>query len=108
MSKAKHTPGPWKLLKNDTKEGYPTGAFTDMPVIIDGPGRYITRKGQTAYVDRIRIENSSPVIPPATFAATGHIEHKTTRSTRSEFTTWHVSGRNTAKGLHSSDIVRKD
>ena len=87
---------------------HPTGAFTDLPVIIDGPGRYITRKGQTAYVDKIRTTNSTPGLPPATFAATGHVEHVTTRSKRQEFTTWHVSGRNTAKGLHSSDIVRKD
>lgn len=87
---------------------HPTGAFTDLPVIIDGPGRYITRKGQTAYVDRIRTENSSPVIPPPTFAATGHVEHKTARGHHSEFTTWHVSGRNRALGTHSSDIVRKD
>lgn len=87
---------------------HPTGAFTDLPVIIDGPGRYITRKGQTAHVDRIRTANSTPGVPPATFAATGHIEHVTTRSKRQEYTAWHVSGRNTAKGQHSSDIVRKD
>jgi len=87
---------------------YPTGAFTDLPVIIDAPGRYITRKGQTAYVDKIRTANSAPNMPPPTFAATGHVEHVTARGTRSEFTTWHVSGRNVALGLHSSDIVRKD
>ena len=87
---------------------YPTGAFSDLPVIIDGPGRYITRKGKTAYVDKIRTANSAPGVPPATFAATGHVEHKTARGHHSEFTTWHVSGRNAAKEQHSSDIVGKD
>lgn len=87
---------------------YPTGAFSDLPIIIDGPGRYITRKGQVAYVDKIRTTNSTPGLPPATFAATGHVEHKTARGHHSEFTTWHVSGRNRALGNHSSDIVRKD
>lgn len=87
---------------------YPTGAFSDMPTIIDGPGRYITRKGKVAHVDRIRTTNSAPGLPPATFAATGHVEHVTTRSKRQEYTSWHVSGRNVAKGEHSNDIVRKD
>jgi len=86
---------------------YPTGAFSDLPVIIDEPGRYTTRKGQTAYVDKIRTENSAPNTPPPTFSATGHIEHRTARGIRSEFATWHVSGRNVALGTHSSDIVRK-
>ena len=87
---------------------YPTGAFSDLPIIIDGPGRYITRKGQTAYVDKIRTTNSAPDTPPPTFAATGHVEHITTRGSHQEFSTWHVSGRNVALGEHSNDIVRKD
>ncbi len=87
---------------------HPTGAFTDLPVIIDGPGQYRTRGGNVAHVDRIRTTNSAPNMPPATFAATGHIEHRTTRACRSEFTTWHVSGRNRALGLHSGDIVGRD
>ncbi len=87
---------------------HPTGAFTDLPIIIDGPGRYITRKGQTAHVDKIRMANSAPNTPPPTFAATGHVEHKMARGHHSEFTTWHVSGRNMAISEHSSDIVRKD
>lgn len=87
---------------------YPIGAFTDLPVIIDGPGRYITRKDQTAIVDKVRTTNSATGLPPATFAATGHVEHITTRSKRQEYTTWHVSGRNVGHGEHSNDIVRKD
>ncbi len=61
-----------------------------------------------AHVDRIRTTNSAPGLPPSTFAATGHVEHVTTRSKRQEYTSWHVSGRNVAKGEHSNDIVRKD
>lgn len=87
---------------------YTTGAFTDLLVIINEPGRYLTRKGQIAHVDKIRTTNSTKGVPAPTFAAIGHIEHSTARGHRSEFTTWHVSGRNTAIGLSANDIMSKD
>ncbi len=87
---------------------YQSNIFTDLPVIIDGPGQYRTRGGNIAHVDKIRTVNSAKDMPPPTFAAFGHIEHRTTRATRSEFTTWHVSGRNMAISTNSNDIVRKD
>jgi hypothetical protein len=86
-----------------------TMTLSTLPVIIDGPGQYRTRGGKPATVDKVRTENSDKGLPAPTFAAAGYISHQTVRGGHtSVFSTWHVSGRAKAKGLHSTDIVGKE
>lgn len=83
--------------------------ITNLDTIITGPGRYRTRGGKIATVERVRTENSTQGLPAPTFAAIGNISHQNNHgghtTTRAA---WHVSGRSKADRPHSTDIVAKE
>lgn len=72
-----------------------------LPLVIDGPGRYLTRSGHVADVDR---EGEG------TFSFKGTVwrPRKGNRRPKPEYQIWHRSGRAVAMGEHPDDIVAKE
>lgn len=72
--------------------------LSDLPVIITGPGEYVSRNGK-----RVTIREISG---PSTFAAKGHVWRMFRGKERPrDNDIWHVSGRYQAVGERGKDIV---
>lgn len=72
----------------------------DLPVVIDGPGEYFTRRGRRAIVREIK--------PGSTFSAKGAFYSMFRgRLVARGLVIWHVSGRYNAVAPHPNDLVRK-
>ncbi len=85
-------------------EGYIT-PLNEMPVLVDGPGWYLTRNGRSAEVLFVK---ETTTLSTTAFNATGYVYYKNGKGRqRSTWTSWHVSGRCTAGSPDSWDIIRK-
>lgn len=76
----------------------------DLPVLITGPGWYVTRGGKRAKIERVK--------PPsaATCNCSGYLyiqERTTVKRERTEWNIWRDNGRWKFIGEHEHDIVRK-
>lgn len=81
----------------------PAPAPNDLPVVVSGPGDYVSRDGRRITVHEVRAAGE----PDTTvFAATGSVWREFRGKVRPRgFCTWHVSGRRLPLDEAPSDIV---
>lgn len=74
----------------------------DLPIVVDGPGDYLTRNGDRVTIDRIDTASK------ATFQAKGSKWRMFRGKYRpKDYSIWHVSGRHNGVGPHGLDLVMK-
>lgn len=77
-----------------------TGA--DLPVLVTGPGWYVSRDGRRVKIERVRTGVSAP-----TFNCAGYLYAKEGTRKAPEWNIWRANGRWGGLGEHAKDIVRK-
>ena len=88
-----------------------TTPMNRLPVVIDGPGEYVTRSGKRVTIRDIKVYASQPNGPlrheVTAFEAKGEVWRKTNTKLLKDWDIWHLSGRYRAVGEHRLDIVGK-
>lgn len=73
--------------------------LSDLPVIIEAPGDYLTRDGRRVTIHEIK--------GPSTFSAKGHLWRMFRgKYVPKNYDIWHVSGRYKAVGESPEDIIK--
>lgn len=81
----------------------PIPAPNDLPVVIAGPGDYVSRDGRRITIHDVK---SPPELGSTLFAASGSVWSEFRGAVRPRgYTTWHVSGRRLPLKDTASDIV---